>query len=84
MKRITKLKTSADTLLPPGEGLKRVTSSQGQEQKLMLDAHRAAAALKEFQIRKKAAKKSTPTPKKSNPTTAKALSRRTPKKPEGA
>lgn len=33
MKRMTRLKTSPDTLLPPGEGLKKITTSSQLKQK---------------------------------------------------
>lgn len=82
MTKITKIVTSPETLLAPGEGLKKLADSQGQEQKLMLEAHRASAALKEFQIKKKLAAKPA-NAKKTAPKTA-ATSRRIPKKSRGA
>lgn len=42
MPRMTRLKTSADTLLPPGEGLKKITTPSQLRQR------RQAAELAEF------------------------------------
>jgi hypothetical protein len=45
MPRMTRLRTSPDTLLPPGEGLKRITTPAQLKQK------RQVAELKELQTK---------------------------------